>query len=248
MDIKVIDGFDTIDGFNHGESVSDVVSSIAPDANIQKHEGLSEDVGNAIINNVNDGDIVNLSLGVNDSEYWIHNLQYFNTVFAAESTSIGGVTFSSGSKVADALFVVGAGNAGTSCFVSDCNHLAEVLNDHAETIVVGSANAEGTGFHVIDSSELSFIDVDDYSTRAGKLQDSYILAPVAEGYVGTSFATPIVSGVAALIKNKYNSSSSEIRDIIFSTADDLGAPGVDSIYGNGVLNASRALSPVGNLK
>ena len=248
ISIKVIDGFTaTADEFNHGQHVLNNISRIAPGATITDHEGLDGYLAQTIVNTVEDGDIVNLSVGDTTSENWITNLQYFNTVFAAEAVSIGGVTFSSGSQVADALFVVAAGNSGTRCFVSDCNHLAEALDDHAETIVVGSANDEGTGFHIIDSSSIDGIDVDDYSTRAGKLKDSYILAPVVPGYVGTSFAAPVVSGVAALIQDKYDSSPSEIRDIIFSTADDIGAPGVDPIYGHGVLNASAALSPIGSL-
>ena len=81
--------------------------------------------------------------------------------------------------------------------------------------------------------------------------DSYIAAPVketADGRRGTSYAAPVVTGVAALIIDKFNTDAEATRDIIFDTADDLGAPGVDPIYGNGALNVSKALAPVGNIK
>ena len=67
------------------------------------------------------------------------------------------------------------------------------------------------------------------------------------GYLsGTSMATPYVTGVAALIKgNDPSLTSSQIADIIFQTADDIGAPGADPVFGRGAVDVSKALSPVG---
>ncbi len=59
---------------------------------------------------------------------------------------------------------------------------------------------------------------------------------------GTSFATPIVSGVAALIYSANPQLSSyEVSDIIRNTADDLGAAGPDDSYGYGRVNAFKAV-------
>jgi len=61
-------------------------------------------------------------------------------------------------------------------------------------------------------------------------------------WAGTSGATPIVSGVAALIRSKWpEMSASQVINRIVTTAKDAGAPGKDPIYGFGVLNAEAAL-------
>ena len=61
--------------------------------------------------------------------------------------------------------------------------------------------------------------------------------------VGTSGATPLVSGVAALIRSKYpDMSAAQVINRIISTAKDSGVPGHDPIYGYGVLNAEAALN------
>jgi len=71
------------------------------------------------------------------------------------------------------------------------------------------------------------------------------------GYVvgsGTSMAAPIVTGVVALLQGYWPSlkrDASKVTRIIFGTAQDLGKPGVDSLYGWGLVRADRALSPIG---
>jgi subtilisin family serine protease len=67
------------------------------------------------------------------------------------------------------------------------------------------------------------------------------------GYLsGTSMATPFVAGVAAVIKGAWPQlTSSQIASIIFQTADDLGAPGVDPVYGRGEVDITKAMGPVG---
>ncbi|HXF01499.1 MAG TPA: S8 family serine peptidase [Arthrobacter sp.] len=60
---------------------------------------------------------------------------------------------------------------------------------------------------------------------------------------GTSGATPLVSGVAALIRSKYpDMSAAQVINRIISTAKDSGVPGHDPIYGYGILNAEAALN------
>jgi subtilisin family serine protease len=63
---------------------------------------------------------------------------------------------------------------------------------------------------------------------------------------GTSDASAIVSGAAALIRSKYPElTAPEVVDVLESTADDKGAPGVDNEYGHGVLNIMAALNAAG---
>lgn len=60
---------------------------------------------------------------------------------------------------------------------------------------------------------------------------------------GTSFAAPQVAGVAALVlsRNPYLNSG-QVRDLIQSTANDLGSPGWDPFFGFGQANAYQAVT------
>ncbi|AOT03785.1 S8 family serine peptidase [Arthrobacter sp. U41] len=61
-------------------------------------------------------------------------------------------------------------------------------------------------------------------------------------WAGTSGATPIVAGVAALIRSKWpEMTASQVINRIVSTAKDAGAPGKDPLYGFGILDAEAAL-------
>ncbi|WP_425481919.1 S8 family serine peptidase [Arthrobacter yangruifuii] len=60
---------------------------------------------------------------------------------------------------------------------------------------------------------------------------------------GTSGAAPLVSGVAALIRAAYpEMSAADVVNRIVSTARDAGAPGTDTIYGYGILDANAAVN------
>lgn len=59
---------------------------------------------------------------------------------------------------------------------------------------------------------------------------------------GTSMSAPAVSAVAALIVGKYGSMTPDaLTNRLASSADDLGDPGVDAVYGRGRVNAFRAV-------
>ncbi|HEY1630338.1 MAG TPA: S8 family peptidase [Rhizomicrobium sp.] len=67
------------------------------------------------------------------------------------------------------------------------------------------------------------------------------------GYLsGTSMATPYVSGVAAVIKGASPFlTAEEVADIIFNSTDDMGAAGIDPVYGRGAVDITKAMSPAG---
>lgn len=61
-------------------------------------------------------------------------------------------------------------------------------------------------------------------------------------FTGTSMATPHVTGVTAVLIGAYPGyTASEVVDLMFSTAQDLGAPGIDMVYGHGFVRLDRAL-------
>lgn len=77
--------------------------------------------------------------------------------------------------------------------------------------------------------------VPNYTNLSGETSYSY--------NAGTSMATPMVSGIAALILSINASlTPSQVRDIIQTTTDDKGLAGFDTVYGWGRVNAFRAVS------
>lgn len=60
---------------------------------------------------------------------------------------------------------------------------------------------------------------------------------------GTSGAAPLVSGVVALIRSKYpEMKAPQVIHRVLATAKDAGAPGVDNLYGHGLLDADAAVN------
>jgi serine protease len=57
--------------------------------------------------------------------------------------------------------------------------------------------------------------------------------------IGTSQASPHVAGLAALLMAD-GSSARSVKQQILKTADDLGQPGTDPLYGRGLINVARA--------
>jgi subtilisin family serine protease len=61
------------------------------------------------------------------------------------------------------------------------------------------------------------------------------------GLSGTSMAAPHTTGIAALIAETVGHNPSQIQARLVGSADDLGQPGTDPIYGKGRINAARAV-------
>lgn len=116
-------------------------------------------------------------------------------------------------------------------------------------LAVGSVNAAGT-------------DISTFSNRCGTSMNFCLVAPGeaivttranafgggTESVEGTSFAAPHVSGAAALLIQAFpNLSPQDVVQILLQSADDRGTPGVDSVYGHGLLNLDTAVAPLGVL-
>lgn len=64
---------------------------------------------------------------------------------------------------------------------------------------------------------------------------------------GTSFAAPLVSGAAAAVWSMFPYFSNDlVRQTILGTAKDIGAPGVDPVFGWGVLDVGKAVNGPAN--
>lgn len=66
---------------------------------------------------------------------------------------------------------------------------------------------------------------------------------------GTSIAAPHVSGGLALLMERFPYlDNPQIRDVLLTTATDLGEPGVDDIYGWGLMDLKKAIDGPGQLR
>lgn len=172
------------------------------------------------------------------------------------------VSAMAGSDLASMLFVKAAGNDGVDLVNESIGVSADVAKAAmARTMLVGSVDVSGT--------------ISSFSNRPGdncflptgaagcaedlKWKHYFIVAPgrdiysalPGEGYgymSGTSMASPVVSGAAALLRARWPSLKPEDAALIlFGTAKDLGAAGVDNVYGWGLLDVGNAFSAQGNV-
>lgn len=141
------------------------------------------------------------------------------------------------------LMVVAAGNRGAA----NPDWPARYANE-------SWANNQIIAVGAVDSSNK----IASFSNRAGDAAAWYLVAPGVSLYStykgtygtlsGTSMAAPIVSGAAALLKQNWPSlRADQVANILFVTATDLGTPGIDPIYGRGLVNIEKAMQPVGNV-
>lgn len=151
------------------------------------------------------------------------------------------------------VLVISAGNDGEKPEGANADPFALIpaQNFPGQVIIAGSVGADdGLGGTNLDA-------ISAFSNRAGNGRAYYLTAlgyrvraPNHEGtqylWNGTSFSAPVISGAVALLAQAFpNLTAQQMVRLLFETADDLGAPGVDSVYGNGRLNLTRAFQPAG---
>jgi len=135
-----------------------------------------------------------------------------------------------------AIAVSATGPVGWAKGQSDASHFASYSNFGASAI-----NVAAPGGDVAYAGE-------DNCTVAGFTRPCWIFDMVLStspgGYAwraGTSMAAPVVSAVAALVKQRYPSATpAQVRGILERSATDAGMRGTDAYYGKGVINADRA--------
>jgi hypothetical protein len=151
------------------------------------------------------------------------------------------------------VIVISAGNDGEKPegVNPDPFALVPAAAGSGNVIIAGSVGvSDGAGG--TDASQLSI-----FSNKAGTGANYYL---TALGYrdqaistdgkyyywSGTSFSAPTISGAVALLAQAFpNLTGKQIVDILFKSADDLGATGTDTVFGHGRLNIARAFQPIG---
>lgn len=252
--VGVLDGFSDDDHINsHGEYVSLVVNSVAPEAELRtQNTDLSRgDIDSRWAQMDEDGfHIINNSFGVARYSH-IDGSEY--TTFDEDAAALVESEYKitgPGDYDENIIFIFAAGNSGDYCpdkRLHACNFYGAVfygqqqngLEQEDAIIYVGSIGD--------DSDEL-----ESYSLSAGPMKDHFMVAHddvLAKGdAAGTSFAAPRVAGAAALIRHKFPLLNGfELKRLLLETATDIGDPGVDDVFGYGKLDLENALSPQGDL-
>ena len=199
-----------------------------------------------------------LPIGVADSGRFADSNSAASGInFAASRGDVRVITLTYGTVFSEPQnsAIVNAMNAGKLMVIRAGNDSQS--NPDVPPSVYNQFNGRGIIVGAIDPSN-NLISI---SNQAGAAANVYMVAPGAAIYspgnrcndcfvrwTGTSIATPHVAGAAALILSQNPGlSAQEVSEILFSSATDLGAPGIDPVYGHGLLNIGAALSAQGDL-
>jgi thermitase len=231
-----VNGFDQYENRRHGTWVASVVAM-----------GINNGQGGAGIGNFSILPIGIIDSSSNTSESWIAN----GIRMAADN----------GAKVINISYPINdyepldaaaayARSKGALTFMSAGNTNAyRDIPDFSNLIFVGGTgpNDERWSQWIINSDGIEQLVGSSYGSFVGisAPAQSILLADptLIHGYGlnnGTSFAAPMVAGAAALAWSiNPNLTPDQVEQMLYSTADDLGDPGRDQIYGWGRLNVGK---------
>jgi hypothetical protein len=242
----------------HGEAVASLIASphdgrgvmgLAPDAKIAAFNPFDstgtaswDDIAKGIVTvNLQGASVVNLSLGV--PGYALH--PDWKALYSRFSVS---------ALKTNTVFVHAAGNEGVTQTANiDWNFATDPV-----MLVVGSVGPSAQISSFSNTPGTVCLLNKGVCTQQNLLMNRFIVAPgewilVSDGQggvtrrSGTSFAAPQVSGALALLQGRWSwlkQKPRETADIILMSARDLGAPGVDPVYGRGLLDITASQSPL----
>ncbi|WP_417493882.1 S8 family peptidase [Maricaulis sp.] len=243
--------------FNHGAAVASLIGAphdgqgimgVAPDADFSTYDPFDEtmstnwdEVRTGLLSLAQSRpDIINLSLGI--PGWTLH--QEWGRVFSDWQVA---------RATGDSLLVVAAGNDGLSQ-TTDLDWTGVRTLDNL--LIVGSVDPNGRISAFSNRPGTACLTVRGQCRTGSRLMDRFLVAPGelllafdGDGDVtrvtGTSFSAPLVTGAAALVLGRWSWLEAEnVADLLLFSAEDLGAPGVDEVYGWGLLDIDAAMSPL----
>jgi alpha-tubulin suppressor-like RCC1 family protein/subtilisin family serine protease len=132
------------------------------------------------------------------------------------------------------LYFMAAGN--------DNLDTATIYPDYASIIFVGATTSSDTKASFSNYGKCIDIVAPGVSILSTDLKGTYAK------YSGTSFASPIVAGIAALIYSiKPTFTAAEVENILYSSTVDLGSAGDDDTFGRGRVDAAAAVAKAAGL-
>jgi hypothetical protein len=256
--IEYAGGYNTT-GNDHGAAVASLIFSehdgkgvmgIAPGAHVVAYNPFDatntaswQDVRNGVVALSQRGaDVINVSLGVPG---WTFHQGMADIISDPALYD----------KIKNVVFVTAAGNDGVKQ-TADINWNSWLSDDNL--VIVGSVGLDETISSFSNTPGEACIKVYGSCQDKDKLKYHFLVAPgemilVSDNHggvtrmSGTSFAAPLVSGALTLLYDRWPWLQEKPKDsvqILFQTAKDLGAPGVDGVYGWGLLDVEASQSPL----
>jgi hypothetical protein len=148
---------------------------------------------------------------------------------------------------AGTIIVISAGNDGPSATAPD--PLAQSLADPSISrgLVLIAAAVDQNGAHASFSNGAQGFENSTISALGVGVVTLNQNGTLVSGS-GTSFSAPLVSGAIALLAQAFpNLSSTQIVQLLLSSATDAGAAGADATFGVGILDLAKAFAPQGSL-
>ena len=219
---------------NHGIEVSKIAFDIAKNADFALYDTQvkgKESKGYASEQLSKKHDIINVSLGSATKEKQDRN--YITTLRSEIEKG--------------SLVIQGAGNSHDGEVNYENFAISKDILGKKGHIIVGGLTTWSKGYHPVNTLTEGELEHFSPSTPEGKYHFITAMGQVrginGDMIGGTSFAAPTVTGIAALVKEKYPWMTNEnLKMTLLTTATDIGEKGVDVIYGWGLVNADRALN------
>ena len=245
VEMVIYDFFPEDGSPSHGTAVANVARYYAPNA-IFTHRDTRDERGYRP-----DGDASRLHI-VNASV----ELPYMEVPDRLPVDQSRAVRDTSTSGFYAALLVWGAGNVNIALPGDDpANAIPAILANgfvdvfagqgwlHAKS---GAVVAGAVDYRAADDGWVLSHDSSGHSARAGAARHAFIVAPDDNrpaSFTGTSFAAPRVSAALAILAQKCPTLTSEqLAFVLLMSARDLGDPGVDEIYGHGLIDLEQAMA------
>lgn len=219
----------------HGRKMFQNIFEVAPDVVFQTipHENIS--AGLSLANDAKNGgakiDIINQSWAYDDANQKEGSKAAYDQFFNQYKTAyLQRIEITENLNDKGVFFAQGTGN------------LSNSFSSFNGVLPLYSEKLRNNGFVTVGA----YINGKRVHNACGDLAKDWCMISHAPLHGGTSSATAVLSGAAARVKARYDwATPVDLKNILFTTATDMGAKGVDAEWGHGLLNADKALNGYG---
>lgn len=245
----VNDDSDPSDDQGHGTHVSSIAAGVSDGSGIHGVAYESNIVAIKVLDSSSRGSISDVASGI--------------TQAATAGADIINLSLGSGSTISEIKSVMVTAAASDVLMVAATGNRRSIFDNltQAEYPARYASDSSLAGYVLAVASVDSSSSFSSFSHQCGDAMNYCLAAPgediYAAGYSttstsnyemmsGTSMSTPHVAGAAAVIRGAWPFlTAPEVTQILLTTATDLGALGVDTIYGHGLLNLYAAVQAQG---